>query len=166
MTDKEPELTAPETATTEEPAPFSLELNGYYWSINVQSDMGIPAVELDMDSGTQSVLIFTSVELAKKFCYLRNPEGLNNIYQISRTTRRNEHTGKQEIVQSGLIKIARRILTARLTNISNFILDHPGRLGPANYISMKDMAHLGRTAVPKELSSPVELSTFLNSVED
>lgn len=154
------------TDTKPNEEPKRLELNGVYWAINAQSDIGIPAVELDLDSGKHLVLFFSSPEAAQKFCYLKNPEGIKNLYQLQRTARKDEATGKIETVQVGLIKIARRIEAARMTDISDFVLDHPGGLGPAMYVSVKDMAQLGRKAPPKDAKPPLELSGFLNSLED
>lgn len=155
-----------EKVETTEPPVTSLSLNGYYWAINERSELGIPAVELDMDSGKQLVLIFSSKESAQKFCYIRNPDAAVKIYSLPRTTRKDETTGKVEIVQTGLIKIARHILSARLENISHFVIDHPGTSGSATYLTVQDMAYVGRKPVPKDLKSPLELSSFLNELED
>ena len=145
---------------------FSLDLNGYYWAINERSDMGVPAVELDISTGKYLVLLFTSKESAQKFCYVRNPDAAANIYQLPRRIRKDETTGKQEVIQTGLIKIACRILTAKMGEISHFVIDHPGTRGPATYLSVEDMAYAGRKPLPKDIKSVKELSSFLENVED
>lgn len=144
-----------------------LDLNAhYFWAINERSDIGIPAVEQDMTTGKYSVLIWTSKDLALKYCYIKNPHAAKLLYQLPRRSRKDP-AGKVEIAQVGLIKIARRILTSRMAEVSHFIIDHPGTAGgQASYLSVEDMAYLGRKPVPNEIRSAKDLKNFLDTIEN
>jgi hypothetical protein len=146
---------------------IKLDLNAqYFWAINERSDIGVPAVELDMMSGKYVVLIWTSKESALKYCYIKNPSAAKNIYQLPRRSRRDA-SNNVEVIQVGLLKIARRIMMAKLQEISHFVIDHPGTAGGrAMYLSVEDMAYLGRKPVPKDIKTAKDLRNFLDSVEE
>jgi hypothetical protein len=145
---------------------MKLDLNAlYFWAINERSDVGIPAVELDITTGKQNVLVWTSKESALKYCYIRNPDAIKNLYQLPRRSRKDA-SGKTEIIQVGLLKIARRILMSKMEEITHFVIDHPGTKGPAMYLSVEDMAYLGRKPVPNDVRSAKDLKNFLDTVED
>ncbi len=154
---------APESADEKQ---VKLDLNAqYFWAINERSDVGIPAVELDITTGKYVVLIWTSKESAMKYCYMRNPEAVKNLYQLPRRTHKDAN-GRVEVLQVGLLKIARRILVSKMEEITHFVIDHPGTRGPAMYLSVEDMAYLGRKPVPKNVKSATDLRNFLDSIED
>ena len=146
---------------------IKLDLNNqYFWAINERSDIGVPAVELDMTTGKYMVLVWTSKESALKYCYMRNPSAARNIYQLPRRSRK-DNDGKVEVVQVGLLKIARRIMMAKLGDITHFVIDHPGTAGGrALYLSVEDMAYLGRKPVPSNMKSAKDLKNFLETIED
>jgi len=154
-------------APKEEEQQVKMDLNAqYFWAINERSDVGIPACELDMTTGKYNVLIWTSRESAMKYCWMRNPEGVKNIFSLPRRSRKTPD-GKVEIVQVGLLKIARRIMMSKLQEITHFVIDHPGTAGGrASYLSVEDMAYLGRKPVPKEIKSARDLRNFLDSIQE
>jgi len=114
-----------------------ITLDGPVFAINERSPTGIPAVELDTTLGKHVVLVFTSHDAANKWCYLHRPNAAPNIYELTRKTIDGE------ITQVGLIKIA-RILLRGYPEIQWFVIDHPGARGRASYISVEDVAFLGR----------------------
>ena len=114
-----------------------LKLDGPVFAINERSPIGVPAVELDTTIGKHVVLIFTSREAAKKWCYLHRPDATDNIFELTRKTIDGE------VVQVGLIKVARVILRG-YPEIKSFVINHPGARGIASYISVEDVAFLGR----------------------
>lgn len=159
-------MTETETESKSDVGPVKLDLNTqYFWAINERSDVGIPAVELDITTGKYAVLIWTSKEAALKYCYLRKPEAAKNLYQLPRRSRRDA-LGRPEILQVGLLKVARRILLSRMEEITHFIIDHPGAKGTSMHLSVEDMAYLGRKPVPSDLKSAKDLKNFLDAIEE
>ena len=141
-----------------------LNLDQEFWAISERSNAGIPAVELDITTGKYVVLIFSSRDLAKKYCYVRNPNVVDNLYSLTRRTK-TLPSGKKEVEQVGLIKVARNILLGKLDHITHFVLDHPGTRGVATYISVEDIAMLGRTPVSKNAGIS-ELKDAINALDD
>lgn len=121
-----------------------IELEGPLFALNERSPTGVPAVELDTTTGKYVVPVFTSKESATKYCYLHRPDAVDNIFEFTRKTIDGE------ITQTGLIKVARTILRGH-PEIQAFVLDHPGAKGLASYISVEDVAFLGRKK-PSEIS--------------
>lgn len=135
---------------------FKQEINmdGPVFAINERSPSGIPAVELDTTTGTHVVLIFTSREAASKWCYLHRPDANDNIFEFTRKT----VDGK--IVQSGLIKVARSLMRGH-PEIQYFVINHPGSRGVASYISVEDVAFLGR-----KKPSEIQDDNFQSAMDD
>lgn len=131
-----------------------MNLSGPLYAIDERSNIGIPAVQLDTATGARVVLIFTSKDAAKKYCYLRNPDAVSNIFELTRRTLDGE------IVQTGLIKIA-RVLYRDYPEVSSFVIDHPGTKGPASYLSVEDAVFLGRDRNAAE--SPDNFESALDS---
>lgn len=155
------------TDTDPQEEQVKLDLNAkYFWAINERSDIGLPAVELDMQTGKYNILVWTSKEAAQKYCWLKSPEAVQNLYQLPRRTRKDE-SGKTEIIQVGLLKIARRVMVSKLEEITHFVIDHPGTTNSrALYLSVEDMAYMGRKPVPKEVRSAKDLRNFLDSIQE
>jgi hypothetical protein len=130
-------------------------LDGPVFAINERSTSGIPAVELDTSTGTYVVLIFTRKEAATKYCYLHRPAAVDNIFELTRKSIDGE------VVQVELIKVARTILKGH-PEIRSFILNHPGAIGHASYISVEDVAFLGR----KKPSDVEEGDDFHSALDD
>lgn len=150
--------------TTPEEETKKIPLDHEFWAISERSDAGIPAVELDMTTGKYVVLLFSSKDSAKKYCWIRNPSASEHLYPLTRRTV-TLPSGKKEVQQVGLIKIARRILLSKMDHITHFVVDHPGTRGIATYISVEDVAMIGRTPVSKGASSS-ELREAIESLED
>jgi len=141
-----------------------MSLDQEFWAINERSDVGVPAVELDITTGKYVVLVFSSKESAKKYCWVRKPEAVEHLYALQRRTL-TLASGKKETQQVGLIKIARNIVMNKLDHITHFVVDHPGTSGSATYIAVEDIAMVGRTPVPKGASSS-ELRDAIENLED
>jgi hypothetical protein len=134
-------------------------LNGPLFVIS-EKNGGIPAVEL-LDSGNYVVLLFTSEAAAKRYCYLRQPDAVENIIELPRRT--DDQT--REVIQAGLIRIARQVRKER-PEITHFLIDHPGTRGHAMYASVDDVAYLGRKPVPRDIANqPEKLLDFLATIE-
>ena len=140
--------------TPEDEVEQVIELDGPIFALNERSPSGIPAVELDTGTGKYVVLIFTSKDAATKFCYLHRPAAVSNIFEFTRKTIDGE------IVQTGLIKVARTILRGH-PQIEAFVLNHPGAIGRASYISVEDVAFLGR-----KKPSEFEEDDFQSAMDD
>lgn len=150
----------------ETPKPFDIsQLN--FWAINERAESGIPACEMDMTTGNLVVLVWTSRDAALKYCYLKKPEAAGFIQSLPRVSRQNAQ-GKIEFVQSGLIRIARKIRASPgLSQITDFLIDHPGTAGsPVKYLSINEVAEVGRIHVPPTVKSSKDLKSFLDSIED
>lgn len=137
-----------------------LNLDGYFYALEAGGDAGVPAVFLDDTKGSEAVLIFSSRDLAKKYCYLTRPKALNSIYQLERRTI-EDSSGAKRLMQSGLIKIARSIKKHRLDHIKDFVFDHPGTIGTAAYVPVEDIANYGRKPVPASVATVNELEAFI-----
>lgn len=94
---------------------------------------GLPALELDLETNTYNVLVFTSEEAAQRYAQLKKPDLVNHITALSVT-----YGNKRNRIQAGLIKISRTCLF-KMHNVEGFIFDHPGHTkAPCHYISMRD----------------------------
>lgn len=140
-----------------------LSLNGPLFAIHERSEEGIPAVEFDGQTGKYVVLVFTSEESAKKYCWLRKPAMANWIFELPR--RVNPTT--REVQQVGLIRIARKCHLSH-PEVSHVVFDHPGTQGPAHYATIDDLALLNRRVVPRELvrNSAQSLRDFIETDND
>jgi len=136
-----------------------VDLTGYFYAINENSDIDIPAVFLDDTTGTEAILIFSSIETAKKYCYVTRPAASPAIYQLDRKTMEIE--GESTVVQTGLIRIARNVKKHRMSQITHFVLDHPGTVGRASYIEVDSISSYGRRPIPSGITTVDDLSSFL-----
>lgn len=119
----------------------AINLDGALFAIDERSNNGIPAVELNMSLGPAAervVLIFTSRTAAERYCRLKRPAAAANIFEFTRKSLEG-----RGVVQTGLIKVA-RVIRRDHPEITGFVLDHPGTRGPAHYLSVDDVAFLGR----------------------
>lgn len=131
----------------------------HFWAINVGHDEGIPAVEQDLTNGQFNVLIFTSKEAAQKYCYLRAPGHLNNVYQLDRRRENGKTT------QLGLMRMARRCLL-RYKHIAGVIFDHPGVIGPeVRYATMEDVLSSARKPLSRENVMDPKLIDYLSKAD-
>jgi len=138
----------------------------HFWAINERNDIGIPAVEQDTSTGNYNVLIWTSKESALKYCWVKKPDAAHLIYPLHRRTRRLAD-GTSEVIQAGLIKIARHIMTGKHREITHFVIDNPGTAtGRALYLLVEDMAYLGRKPLPQNVRSARDLKNFLDTIDD
>lgn len=144
-----------------EESKLPISLDGYFYALEEGGDAGVPAVFLDDTKGSEAVLIFSSKDLAKKYCYLTRPKAINSIYQLDRKTV-EDSSGNKTMMQSGLIKIARSIKKHRLDHITDFVFDHPGTIGTASYVSVDDIANYGRKPVPANIATVNELEAFIS----
>jgi hypothetical protein len=126
-----------------------------FWVINVGDSSGIPAVELDITEGGLVILLFSSLENAKQYLALRNPTLINQITQLSKVSFGGH------IIHSGLYKIARVAL--KYKNIKYFVLNHPGCVGEASYITVKELLKNLRIRKDKPKQHDNELFSFLEN---
>lgn len=130
-----------------------------FWAINVGNEEGVPAVEQDMSNGEFNVLVFTSQEAAKKYCYMQRPQQINSIYKMTRRVK----NGKVE--HSGLIRIARTCMR-NYKQITGVLFDHPGTLGlPVKYASIESVAGALKHRIPKEKVRKGDLIDYLMQLE-
>ena len=127
--------------------------------------MGIPAVELDITTGKYVVLLWTSKEAALKYCYVQKPGAEKNLYQLTRRSSK-DNTGKTQVIQSGLIRIARSLLLSKMAEVTHFVIDHPGTRGPALYLPVEDVANVGRKRLPETVKTGKDLHRFLDAIDD
>lgn len=135
----------------------SINLDGPVFAIDERSEGGIPAIEFDSTLGSRVALIFTSREAAQRYCYRRRPRAMDNIYELTRKS-----MGERGIVQTGLIKVARNVLKSH-PEITHFVFDHPGGKGRASYLSVEDVAFLGRKNPNKESEDSSEFYSLLEA---
>ena len=129
-----------------------INLDKDFYAIGVGDPEGFPAIEFDLSTGTSIILIFSSLELAKQYTYLRRPELEKNTYKLSKVT----YEGK--IIQSELLKIAR--LAKKYRNVKHFVFDHPGKIGTAQYLTIQEVLMFGRQNVKNNQKN--ELISFLD----
>ena len=131
--------------------PTSIDLTGTFYAINAGSPDGIPSVEMNQATGKLQVLIFTSKESARRYCYLKR-QGLEAyIIELDKTTFRGK------VLQSGLVRMA-KLIVKKYPQITQFILDPPPRHGCALFIGVKDLLNDTRPIEQK----PNELINFLS----
>ena len=117
----------------------TISLDGPLYALNEHSETGIPAVELDANLGSKVVLLFTSQDNARKYCYLRRPRASNSIIELTRKVIEN-----RGVVQTGLIRVARTLYQG-YPDITHFVIDHPGRQrGLAAYLPVDEVAGMGK----------------------
>lgn len=113
----------------------TISLNGRkFFALRSNKKDEIPAIEHDYTTGKFAVLVFSSLESAKRFCYHR---GISEVDIVELSRRKNI-----PMEQIGLLKIARAI-DKDYSHIEYFVFDHPGRSGPADFVRIKDMLRVG-----------------------
>lgn len=136
-----------------------LDLSGSLYVIKSNSSEIIPAMELDRIDNSYNILVFTSIENAKRYCHFRNPEGKDNIVRLSKKKL------YEKWYPSGLLRIAYTAQKHYNKEIKHFVFDHPGTRGHAQYISVEDVLGLVKTKKNMEIKDKNELKDFLNNQE-
>jgi hypothetical protein len=125
------------------------------YAINVGNSDGIPAVEQDMTTGQYNLLVFTSEEAARRYCYLQQPKQVDSIYRMERRRKDGNY------LQSGLLRVARTCLS-NYKQVSGVIFDHPGGPGlPVTYATIEAVASSVKRLVPKEKVKNGDLVDYL-----
>jgi len=135
-----------------------IDENSDFFAINVGDSEGFPAIEFDITNGFSVILIFSSIENAKHFLYLRNPELIKNIFQLNKVVYGNK------IIQAGLLRIAR--LACKHKNVKYFVFDSPGCVGEAQYVTPHAILNIGRRIKDKQegrSTNQNELFSFLEN---
>tara|TARA_R100000656_G_scaffold104176_1_gene76179 strand:+ start:220039 stop:220512 length:474 start_codon:yes stop_codon:yes gene_type:complete len=137
-----------------------LDTDRTFWAFGL-SEHGVPAIERDPATGHLVALIFTSKDLAHKYCYLRKPEEADSI--VSLPTRRMQVGNEMRTIQSGIIKAARRLKHDNIS-VEYFVIDHPGTRGKAMYAHIEDLTYLGLPQAEPEPEN--DLQGLLDDMED
>jgi len=117
------------------------------FALSVGDRDGIPAVELDITSNEYNILLFTSREAAKRYCLIKKPDQIENIYQLEKRTQ----GGKT--VQSSLIRVT-RVCMLRYKQITGIIFDHPGHTKQeVRYASIESIVNASKIRLPKDNKS-------------
>ncbi len=115
---------------------MELEDSTEFYVIRTDSSDGMPVIEQEIQTGNYNVLIFTSEESAKQYCYHRCPDKVEKIRRLDK-----KYVGN-EMQQIGLIRLSRHV-GIYYKNITGFIIDHAGTPGtPVQWASVRDVANL------------------------
>lgn len=128
-------------------------LDNNFWVIREGSNIDVPGVLWDTQTGKHGVLLFTSRDTAVKFCKMQDPSLIEKLVPLTRRVVGDEH-GNVTVIQSGLVRIARRIMVNKMEgDIPHFIIDHPGTKGIAKFVSVEEVAFGNRTKVDSKVST-------------
>lgn len=130
------------------------ELN--LFALNVGDRDGIPAVELDITTNEYNILLFTSMEAARRYCLNKKPDQIESIYQLEKRAQ----GGK--MIQSSLIRVT-RVCMLRYAQITGIIFDHPGHnKSEVRYATIESIVNASKIRAPKDNKS---LMDFLAQAE-
>jgi hypothetical protein len=132
-----------------------------FFIIRTDSKDGIPVLEQEISTGNYNVLVFTSEETAKQYCYQRCPGLTENVLRLDKKFVGND------MQQIGLIRLARHV-GINYKSITGFIFDHPGMPGATvEYATVEAVAHLlsnlTKETEPKKYAN--ELLSYLEGNE-
>ena len=129
-----------------------------FFGVGTGSSETLPSMESEYGNNNKSVLIFSSMNAARRYCYVRCPDKIEEIFEFSR-----KHEGTR-VIQVEMIRAARKA-KRHYPNVTGFVLDHPGTgKGKALYIPIDDMCVLGME--PADTPQPYNFEDLIDRASD
>lgn len=130
-----------------------------FFAIDVMHHAGIPALEHELTTNKYYILIFTSMQAARLYCYHRAPDKINDVFQMERALIGND------FVQTGLQRVVRRCLLG-YSHIVGILWNHPGLIGAAvEETSLQDVLTASLKDKNEQRKFTDELTDYFNSDE-